>query len=212
MMMAWHGRWTATLLVGALAGCPAPADDDDGADESSTGDPTTGGVTTTTTGTDPTTGEPATDSGSTAAVDTGTDSGTTSEDTDGTTGDTTGDTTGGTTGDTTGDTTAASTGGTEGSSSSGGNSGEEDCAAQCGVVFMCTKGIWETEQDCTDSCVANLEKAGAFSPFCEQAWQSLAVCLGTLTCEEYMQWQAPMEIPYPCLDEDDALAFECEGQ
>jgi hypothetical protein len=85
------------------------------------------------------------------------------------------------------------------------------CTDGCEVEFTC--GIrWASAEECTEWCNANLGFAADFSPFCMQAWEELSACLGTLDCTQYMQWQAPVEFPYPCYQEDDALAFECDGQ
>jgi len=55
-------------------------------------------------------------------------------------------------------------------------------------------------------------KAGAFSPFCEDAWSNLSACFGTLDCQEYGDYLAPTMFPYPCALQSDALMFECKGQ
>ena len=113
--------------------------------------------------------------------------------------------------------------GSSGSGSSGGGSsstGEtgttggimsQDCADGCVVEFQC--GIqWKSAEECTEFCNANLAAAAQFSPWCMQAWEELSACLGALDCEQFNQWQAAAMFPYPCYQEDDALAFECDGQ
>jgi hypothetical protein len=71
---------------------------------------------------------------------------------------------------------------------------------------------WMSQQECIDWCEANLVKAEAFSPFCEDAWEALSACFGTLDCTEFAEYEAAAMSPYPCDDEAAALAFECAGQ
>ena len=113
-------------------------------------------------------------------------------------------------------TTALGTSGSTGSASEStdgttGGSPSEACAAGCAVEFLCGTE-WKTEQACVDWCEANLVEAAMFSPFCRAAWEGVSACLATLTCEELEQWQAPMELPYPCSDADVVLEVECKGQ
>lgn len=97
---------------------------------------------------------------------------------------------------------------TEGTTTEGGN---EACADGCAVEFACGTR-WASEQECVMWCEANLEKADAFSPFCRDAWEGVSACLGTLTCEEFAEWESPTVFPYPCSDADVVLDVECEGQ
>jgi hypothetical protein len=76
---------------------------------------------------------------------------------------------------------------------------------------MCTSD-WPSEEDCVLACEANLVEAAAFSPVCADAWENVSECVGTLTCEEYLEWRMPTTFPYPCVDADEGLAFECKGQ
>jgi hypothetical protein len=89
--------------------------------------------------------------------------------------------------------------------------GGQACAEGCAVEFACGME-WASEEECVAWCEANLVKAAAFSPFCADAWEAVSACLGTLTCEEFSQWQSPMMFPYPCSDADVALSVECKGQ
>lgn len=85
------------------------------------------------------------------------------------------------------------------------------CADGCAVEFQC--GIqWDSAEECTEHCNANLWAANQFSSFCMQAWEELSACLATLDCTEFEAWQAAQVFPYPCSTEDGALAFECDGQ
>lgn len=86
------------------------------------------------------------------------------------------------------------------------------CEAGCQIEFECGVGEWESAQECTDWCEANLVKAEAFACFCAQAWNTLSTCFGGLTCEEYAEYLEPTMFPYPCSIESDSLMFECEGQ
>ncbi len=168
----------------------------------------------------------------TAAADTGTTGGTTrgtaatssqGSDTQGTTtdepgGDTstststssTGVPTSATEGSGSGSSSSSSSGSSESSDSSSGG-GNQACADGCAVEFMCGME-WMSEEECVTWCEANLEKAYAFSPFCHDAWEGVSACLGTLTCEEFAEWDNPMVFPYPCSDADTILAVECKGQ
>lgn len=85
------------------------------------------------------------------------------------------------------------------------------CADGCAVEFACGDE-WASEEECVSWCEANLVEAYAFSPFCRAAWEGVSACVATLTCEEFMVWQAPTEFPYPCSDADVILTVECEGQ
>lgn len=85
------------------------------------------------------------------------------------------------------------------------------CQSGCVVEFMCGME-WASERECVQWCEANLEKADAFSPFCHDAWAGVSACLGTLTCEEFAEWDAPAMFPYPCSEADVVLEVECKGQ
>lgn len=76
---------------------------------------------------------------------------------------------------------------------------------------MCTDR-WRSLEACVLDCEANLEEAAKFKIACVASWEALHECLGTLTCEEHLRWQNPTEFPYPCVSEDEELAFECAGQ
>jgi hypothetical protein len=71
---------------------------------------------------------------------------------------------------------------------------------------------WTSEAECVDWCEQNLIEASLFSEFCADAWEALSACVGTLTCEEFLEHEAPEMFPYPCADEDSVLAVECRGQ
>ena len=127
-------------------------------------------------------------------------------------------------GSTVGSTSASSTGSdttadtsTGGSSSEGGSSTtatgpNQGCVDGCVTEFACGRR-WRSEDACVEWCEANLVQAEAEAgPACRISWENLYECLGTLTCEEYEQWQMPVEVPYPCISEDEALTFECAGQ
>jgi len=101
------------------------------------------------------------------------------------------------------------TGGTETESTTGGPN--QACVDGCAVEFMCGTE-WMSAEDCVSWCEANLVEANEFSPFCRDAWEGVSACVATLTCEEFMQWQDPMEFPYPCSDADVTLSVECKGQ
>jgi hypothetical protein len=219
MRLIWTGFGVLAIALGASTSTIACGSDGEGTDAtegSSGGTPTsTDGMTTMSTGMSAT---PITDSESSSG-DAGSESGnpSTGEPSDGTA--------------STGSTGAPATGssGTDSGSSDGGTSsstgepvGETEtestggmmsqaCADGCAVEFAC--GVeWDSAEECTEWCNANLGFAARFSPFCMQAWEELSVCLGTLDCTQYAQWQAPVAFPYPCYQEDDALAFECDGQ
>ena len=199
----------ACVLSLASAGCPA-GDDSSGETDGSTGTPpatNTGAMTTTPMMTT-----------TTGGVDDGDGSSSTGEPPPGT------DSTGMPGTDSTGEPPSSSsddgstTAVVESSSSSGGESesstGEmlhQACTDGCTVEFTCS-ARWTSVQECADWCEANLDKAGAFSPFCEMAWEALSACFGTLSCKEYTQYQEAAKFPYPCWQQADALAFECEGQ
>jgi hypothetical protein len=85
------------------------------------------------------------------------------------------------------------------------------CIDGCAVEFMCGTE-WASQDECIDWCEQNLIEAALFSPFCADAWEALSACFGTLTCEEFVEHADPQAFPYPCSDEDAALAFECRGQ
>lgn len=198
-------RWSCVLCL-AIAACGA-----DGSAEAGSTAEDTGGSTTAMSSTSPTT----------------TQSSTTMPPTTGTDGDSSGSTTlvetseGSTTGSTGTDessTTATDDSTSSGSESSGSDSGSESgvvmhqaCTDGCAIELMCGDE-WASEAECIDWCEANLVKAAAFSPFCADAWENLSACFGTLDCDQFAEYQAPMMFPYPCSDEADALAFECEGQ
>lgn len=109
-------------------------------------------------------------------------------------------------------TTAADEGSTGGSGTSG-TTGEPTSACQqgCAVQFQCTME-WPSEEECVTACEANLVRAAAFAQSCAEAWENVSECLGTLTCEELLEWSMPTTFPYPCADADEGLAFECQGQ
>ncbi|MCA9653422.1 MAG: hypothetical protein H6712_05630 [Myxococcales bacterium] len=175
------------LLLGATAlGC---GDDLPTAPESGSSGTTTGAVGTTT-GADTTTGGHDEGTGTSAAASSSSTGGSEGGSSEGTTGDS----------------------GSE-SSGSGSSTGEgiDPCAQGCVTEFACGTE-WTSEEECVIACQANLDKAGAFSIACRAAWEDLAVCLGTLTCEDFGVWQAPMALPYPCSDEDILLQIECKGQ
>jgi hypothetical protein len=110
------------------------------------------------------------------------------------------------------DTDTTDTGTDTGTDTEGSTTGGPDpCAEGCAVELMCGTE-WMSEEDCVTWCEANLVMAGAFSPFCRLAWEGVSACLGTLTCEEFAQWENPMMFPYPCSDADVVLEVECEGQ
>lgn len=101
-----------------------------------------------------------------------------------------------------------------GSSDSGSESGvvmHQACIDGCAIEFMCGDE-WASAEECSDWCEANLVKAAAFSPFCADAWENLSACFGTLDCDQFAEYEAPMMFPFPCSDAADALAFECKGQ
>ncbi len=109
-------------------------------------------------------------------------------------------------------TTAADEESTGGSPTSG-TTGEPTSACQqgCAVEWLCTMD-WPSEQACVSACEANLIRAAAFAPACADAWAAVSECLGTLTCEEYLEWRMPTAFPYPCVEADEGLQFECNGQ
>lgn len=116
---------------------------------------------------------------------------------------------------TTGDDTTTS-GSSSGSSSDDGSTTEtgpnQACVDGCATEFECGMR-WRSEGACLQWCEDNLVQAEVEAgPACRISWQSLYACLGTLTCEEYEQWQMPVAVPYPCIGEDEALTFECAGQ
>lgn len=110
-------------------------------------------------------------------------------------------------------TTAAADEGSTGGSGTSDTTGEPTSACQqgCAVQFQCTME-WSSEEECVTACEANLVRAAAFAQACAQAWENVSECLGTLTCEELLEWSMPMTFPYPCADADEGLAFECQGQ
>jgi len=119
---------------------------------------------------------------------------------------------------TTGSDSSTGEGTTLGESSSGGSdtgtttgAGVSACEEGCVVEAACGMR-WASEDECVIACEANLVEAGRFSPFCQQAWENVSECVGTLTCEEFVQWETPTEFPYPCSDADVGLEIECEGQ
>jgi len=210
-MTALRGFGLDAWVIGAVCvvglGCPS-ADDAANSGDTGTSAATDGTTTVPATvaddGPTPTTGAtppPATTDSSTGAgsSDGGTDTGATGSGS----GDTTGDTTGG-------------EGSTDGGSSDSGSSGTTGepimpCTEQCEVELMCGED-WKSVRACAEPCEANLVEAELFAPFCRSAWEELALCLGSLTCEEFAEWQSPVEIPYPCISEDEGLVFECKGQ
>ncbi len=113
---------------------------------------------------------------------------------------------------TTSDTTASSSS-SDGPGTSMGETeeGNEACTNGCAVEFACGSE-WKSEEECVSWCEANLEKAYAFSIFCRAAWEGVSACVGTLSCEEFMLWENPVEFPYPCSDADTILSVECKGQ
>ncbi len=146
-----------------------------------------------------------TERGTTAAPSTGA-----AESTSSSSGSTGGDSTGSGSGSSTSEPTSGSSdSGSDSGSSSGGQAAP--CEAGCMVEFTCGME-WNSEQECVTSCEDNLVEAATFSPFCHDAWESLAACLGTLTCDEFGMWEVPTMFPYPCSDADTAINFECEGQ
>jgi hypothetical protein len=112
-------------------------------------------------------------------------------------------------------TTAADEGSTSSSDTSdtSGTTGEPTSACQqgCAVEVSCTMD-WQSEDECVSACEANLVRAAVFSPTCADAWESLSECLGTLICEEFLEWRMPTMFPYPCVEADEGLQFECKGQ
>ncbi|MCA9709916.1 MAG: hypothetical protein KDK70_29020 [Myxococcales bacterium] len=114
--------------------------------------------------------------------------------------------------ETTSTTNATDTTGTTGTDTDTTTDGHNQaCVDGCVVEFMCGTE-WSSEDECVTWCETNLDKANAFSPFCRDAWEALSACLGTLTCEEFTEWQDPAMFPYPCSDADAILNVECEGQ
>jgi hypothetical protein len=113
----------------------------------------------------------------------------------------------------TGPGTDADTGSSSSGSETEGTTGgpNQACVDGCAVEFTCGTE-WASAEDCVAWCEANLVEADGFSPFCRDAWEALSVCLATLTCEEFMQWESPMAFPYPCSDADVVLSVECKGQ
>jgi hypothetical protein len=107
--------------------------------------------------------------------------------------------------------TSTGTGTGTGTQTEGTTGGSSACADGCAVEFMCGTE-WPSAEDCVAWCEANLVKANEFSPFCRDAWEGVSACVATLTCEEFEQWQSPMEFPYPCSDADVVLSVECKGQ
>lgn len=123
--------------------------------------------------------------------------------------------------DDTGETSAteesSETQGTDDATSTTGDTANQACIDGCAVEFACQATCecdtnWASEAECIEWCDANLAKAEAFSPFCEQAWEGVSACFATLTCEEFHEYHNPTMFPYPCAAEADALAFECKGQ
>lgn len=208
-----RGRACARSVIGlALLGSIACGSDDGDASstESTTGGSSTGGASITGSMTSLSAG-PTTGSGTDSSATEGTSSG--SDDRGSSSDEGSGDDTGSGSGSGSG----SSDGGASSSSSEGGSEGttgaivSQACADGCAVEYEC--GIrWGSAEECTDWCNANLEAAANFSMFCMQAWEALSACLAGLDCDEYAQWEVPMAFPYPCSQEDDALAFECEGQ
>ena len=98
-------------------------------------------------------------------------------------------------------------------SDASGTTGEPTSACQqgCAVEVSCTMD-WPSEDECVSACEANLVRAAVFAPTCADAWESLSECLGTLTCEEFLEWRMPTMFPYPCVEADEGLQFECKGQ
>lgn len=198
-------RWPCVFCV-AIAACGAAGSAEGG---STTED--TGGSTTAMSSTTPTTTQSSSTMPPTTSIDgDSSDSTTLVETSDGST---TGST--GTDESSTGvDGSTTSSGSESSSSDSGSESGvvmHQACTDGCAIEFMCGDE-WTSAQECTDWCEANLVKAAAFSPFCADAWENLSACFGTLGCDQFAEYQAPMMFPYPCSDEADALAFECKGQ
>lgn len=111
-----------------------------------------------------------------------------------------------------GSSTAADEGSTGGRETLG-TTGEPPSACQqgCAVQFQCTTE-WTSEEECVTACEANLVRAAAFAPSCADAWENVSECVGALTCEELLEWQMPTTFPYPCVEADQVLQFECKGQ
>ncbi len=149
-----------------------------------------------------TTGSATTESSTSTSPTTSTGSEGTSTSTSGS------DSTGSTSGDTGSSSTAADS--TEASSSDTG-AVHEACTEGCIVEAMCGTE-WTTAEECAAWCEDNLDKAYAFSPFCAGAWENLSACFGTLDCEEFAEYEMAAMASYPCSEEAEALAFECEGQ
>lgn len=183
-------RARAFVLGGALLlACRAeePSGHDDGAGSGSSGG--TSGAGSTSSGTTGGSSSAVTDGGSTAMGASSGDDGTTDA-----------------------TSTTAADGSTSASESSG-STGEpaSACEQGCAVAFTCT-AEWPSQEECVIACEANLAEAAAFSPLCATAWENVSECVGTLTCEQYLEWSMPTMFPYPCADADVGLRFECEGQ
>lgn len=156
-------------------------------------------------------------SSSGAATTTSTATTSTATSSSGTTGDGgTGETTrtdGTTTTSSSSSTTTADEGSTSDTSDTSGTTGEPTSACQqgCAVEVSCTMD-WPGEDECVSACEANLVRAAAFEPTCADAWETLSECLGTLNCEEFLEWRMPTMVPYPCIEADEGLQLECKGQ
>ncbi|MCH9688149.1 MAG: hypothetical protein K0V04_42350 [Deltaproteobacteria bacterium] len=154
---------------------------------------------------------PATTTSSGTSGNTTAQPGTSSTAADDTRGASTGPSSSGTT--TPSSTSSTTTASTAGETTTTGTTGPvvPPCEAGCEIEFGCSRQ-WRSEQACIDSCEANLLEAEQFHRACRAAWENLHECLGTLSCEEFTEWFDPMRFPYPCLSEDEVLAFECKGQ
>lgn len=198
-------RHRLLALAIALAACGGEASGDDGTSGDDSGANATGsssGVTTT----------------MTSGLDTGTGAASTTGPSDDSTG-----VTSGTSGDdatsaaSTGDTGATTSTGTEGdgtSGSDGSTTGEPPnpaCVAGCTTQVDCNMD-YPSVDACVQWCDDNLDMALLFSPACHDAWENLSACFGNLSCDEYAEYLSPSMFPYPCSDQADALAFQCEGQ
>ncbi len=106
------------------------------------------------------------------------------------------------------------TGGTESEVSSGPPA--TPCEARCAVEVACPKVscfVWGEDLDtCITECEANLVEAMDWSPQCNDAWEGIEGCIGTLSCEEYTEYCDAAVKDYPCFAEAEIHAIECAGQ
>lgn len=101
--------------------------------------------------------------------------------------------------DATGESAGESSGESSGEGETGGEpSLEQVCTAVCENYELCLEAV----PDCMTECLAQIQQFGEGE--CFEADVALFACLGSLTCEELLQFYEGEGEPYPCEDQEAA--------